>query len=180
MGGKIREISKQTIRTAEKRLSQKTQRTDGCWEWKGVKFWTGYGMMTIGSRKDGTRRNAGAHRIALAVAMGRDILPGMQVCHTCNNRACVNPDHLYECTPAENTRDRMKSDSERRRCQEWGRSTWGSNNYNAKLTDADVCAIRKAVSQGVMRKTMAERYGVAKRTIYRIVNKVTWTQVDCD
>lgn len=50
----------------------------------------------------------GAHRVAWALANGRPPAPGKMICHRCDWRACVNPDHLYEGTASDNARDRFE------------------------------------------------------------------------
>lgn len=68
---------------------------DECWIWNAANV-GGYG--TIGL--DGKVRRA--PRIALVVKLGRDLRPGMQVHHLCNDPRCVNEDHLVEATPQQN------------------------------------------------------------------------------
>jgi hypothetical protein len=44
-------------------------------------------------------------RLSLAIKLERNIKPGYFACHTCDNRCCINPDHLYEGTHMDNVRD---------------------------------------------------------------------------
>jgi hypothetical protein len=108
------------------------------------------------------------HRLVMARERGFDAIEGMNVNHTCDNRACINPEHLYIGTQLENVRDMF----ERGRWRPSGGSPPGEANHEAKLTEEDVRAIRAAVDQ--TQRQLAEQYGVNQSAISRIVSRRSW------
>ncbi len=106
-----------------------------------------------------------AHRLAYEGAFG-PIPKGLLVCHRCDNRACVNPEHLFLGTPAENSKDMaMKK-----------RSTFGAKNPQAKLDDESVRQIRCASKLGIEAGWLASLFGVTAITIRDVCTR-TWKHV---
>lgn len=106
-----------------------------------------------------------AHRQAWQMANG-PIPPGIKVCHHCDNPKCVNTDHLFLGTQADNTRDRD------RKGRHW--TYIGEDVHNAKLTDA---AVREIRASSETEAALAARYGVRQTTINRVRNRKTWRHV---
>jgi hypothetical protein len=133
-------------------FSRATER-NGCLEWDGAVGSFGYGRVA----------NRRTHRVAWEFANG-PIPDGLLVCHACDNRKCVKPDHLFLGTMADNMQDMLKK----------GRQAKGIANGNAKLTASAVRAIR-ASSDTEAR--IAETYGVSKSAINHVRNWRTWRHV---
>lgn len=134
--------------------------SDMCWIWLASKASHGYGQAFV----SGEVRLA--HRVAYQFAVGA-IPPKMFVCHTCDNRACVNPAHLFLGTSTENNADRDAK----------GRQARGERQGHSKLTASQVIEIRNRRSDGETVRAIAADYSVVPDTISRIVRRKRWGHV---
>lgn len=143
--------------------------TSGCWLWEKGYSNKGYGKFSLGLK------TIGAHRASWMLYRG-EIADGLFVCHKCDNRGCVNPDHLFLGTQVENMEDAARK----------GRLDWfgtprenlrkGSDHPTSVLTEEDVREI-KSMSE-VSGHRLAETYGVSATVIYNIRKGISWKHVN--
>lgn len=141
-----------------------------CWLWTAAVTTSGYGV--IGRMGGKGRGNVRAHRLSYCIAHGLDesMLGKQMVLHACDNRQCVNPDHLSLGDVRKNAREMV----------ERGRNFTmpGTACRKAKLTEALVAQIRDEHARGVAGyRTLAKRYGVDRKIIQRIVRRIDWQHV---
>lgn len=122
---------------------------------------TGYGNFYLGHRYET------AHRASWILYRG--VIPeGMFVCHKCDNRNCVNPDHLFLGTPKDNIRDMIRKGRAR------GVSAGGENHPIAKLTHVEAREIRELRRTGLKLKEISKRYGVSEATVSYVCSGKIW------
>jgi hypothetical protein len=131
----------------------------GCWEWQGSVFKnTGYGCITINSKP------CLAHRVSYEQSYG-EIPNKLMILHKCNNKLCINPEHLYAGTHNDNMKDMANADTLK-----------GERNANSILTEKQVKEIKELISERKMfYKDIADRYGVRRQTIKDIALGRTWS-----
>jgi hypothetical protein len=158
--------------------------SDDCWLWIATTT-HGYGAF---HKTGGNGLNVGAHRFAFALSYG--VIPeGMHILHTCDNRACCRNDdegwyfangtwhprrgHLWLGTNEDNVADMMAKGRYRQ-----GTLPHGTDHPNAKLTDADVAAIRASFTgaHGQVAQ-LTRQYGVSRTLIGLIVEGKVWKHV---
>ncbi len=128
----------------------------GCWLWAGTTRKGGYGKVKV------RQATMLAHRRSYELHHG-SIPKGAIICHRCDTPACVNPAHLYAGTDADNSRDKMSRGRDRKAV--------GEANFNAKLTEADVLALRASTEPT---KVWAARYGLDHSSVWAARVGRTW------
>ncbi len=111
-----------------------------------------------------------AHRLAWEDAHG-PLPPGMHVCHKCDVPKCINVDHLFLGTHAENMADAARKGRQMSGAARSAVSPSGEAQWNAKLTESDVRAIRRATDPY---SAIARRFGVSKSNVVMIKTGKSW------
>lgn len=144
-------------KTLESRFWEKVDKTDSCWLWTAGKV-QGYGMLGVGKRGNQTIKRA--HRYSWEIHNG-PIPDGLWVLHKCDNPSCVNPDHLFLGTDADNMKDKQHK-----------------NRAGMKLTPEQVLEIRRdyAPRKNSYRK-LASKYGVSLGLIQKIISRKQWNHL---
>ena len=152
----------------EDRFWAKVDQTDptGCWPWLAFRVRSGYG--TVASHGVKPKRTLRAHRVAWELTNG-PIPTGLLVLHKCDNPPCVNPDHLFLGTDADNQHDRHRK-----------RALRGQPGERAKLTADEVRAIRKRISDGELQRQIAADYAICRTSVYDIAKRLSWAWLDSD
>lgn len=145
--------------TAEQKFWAKVDKSGECWLWTGSKYRQGYGQVCVGPK---FRK---AHRVAYELTRG-PIPTGLCVCHKCDVKLCVNPEHLFLGTYADNNADKALKGRAYR--------STGELQPAAKLTDADVIAILNDPRPSTH---LAPIYGVDHSLIGRIRRGKAWKHI---
>lgn len=155
--------------TPEQRFWRRVQKTDGCWLWTGGVHNGGYGFMRGAGGKNA--QNVSAHRFSYELHKGK-IPSRLVVMHSCDNRVCVNPDHLSVGTHKDNTRDMIEKGRGANNPLPFSR---GEHNGKALLNEDKVRYIRASTASHA---SLARELGVSDVCIYKIRKRQTWSHVE--
>ena len=141
---------------------------NGWFEWIGQLNDRGYGYIGIGSNGNGRTVNVRAHRLSYFLC--NDGIPdGMMVLHKCDNRKCVNPEHLFLGTNGDNAKDMMQKGR--------GKNQIGTFAMNI-LSPETVISIKKDILNKVGSKKIQLKYGISESNFYRIKNGKSWKRLN--
>lgn len=149
--------------TDSKRFWKNVVKSKSCWIWIGSvnshPNKGGYGYMTFGGHK-----KLKAHRLSWELHNGK-IPKGICVLHSCDNRKCVKPSHLFLGTQADNMADRLKK----------GHYPVGEKHPSSKFTESQVREIiRLYRSVGLTAKIVGKMFSTSEAYIWNLVNGYCW------
>ena len=129
-------------------LNNITINSDGCWIWQKSKTKAGYGITAHHQQR------VYVHRLSYKIFKGEITKPN--VCHTCDNPSCVNPDHLFLGSQLENMHDCFKK-----------------NRIDATgLSNEEVTEIRRLKNEGQTQRTISKKFNVSQPYVCRIINNI--------
>lgn len=142
------------------RFNAKYQKDEsGCWIWIASCAGMGYGQIKL----PGERRQIYAHRLSYLIHKG-PLPEGKQICHTCDNPKCVNPDHLFVGTSQDNHDDMTKKK----------RHTYGQLSGTAKITEEQARQVLGMIGLGMTQVAIGKFFGLHPVSIGRIKLGKRW------
>lgn len=152
-------------KTIAKYLTSFKVAPSGCWEWTGNVSARGYGHICYW--RGNSYHSTGAHRFFYSYHKRR-IKEGMNICHTCDNRLCVNPEHLWEGTQSANVKDMVRKQ----------RGLVGCKNALNRYTEEQIKYVRDKYTAGeATYEQLAKELGCNKGHIGKIIRREMWQHV---
>lgn len=147
-------------KSVSQRFWEKVIKKESCWEWSGSPSKAGYGTLSI------NKIPINAHRISYEIHIGK-IPENMCVCHKCDNRICVNPDHFFLGTKKDNMEDkRLKK-----------RHAYGEKTGNSKLTDEIVLYCRFLYENGFKLSEMSKFFNIGCAPMRNAIKGRSWKHI---
>lgn len=152
------------------RKVDKSNGDDSCWNWTAYVHWKGYGQFSVRGKK----RTLRTHRFVYEITFGA-IPDHLQVCHSCDNRKCCNPKHLFLGTSLDNTSDMVSKGRHSHGTRHSAVTRHGEQHGGHKLTDQKVKYIREKYKTGtISQRELAHEMGVSKTLIGNIIREKAW------
>lgn len=124
--------------------------TTGCWLWSGAVSSNGYGNVNHGGKW------FSVHRLYYWLHYG-DIPEGILVCHSCDNKQCVNPSHLWLGTNKDNSQDMSRK---------------GRTGLRSKLGESDYGDVFQLYTMGISQRELAKRYNLSQSGVSTILTRI--------
>ena len=150
--------------------------TSVCWEWKAATTRFGHGRFKLNGKL------VSPHRIIWSQVNGKSIPKDMDICHHCDNPACVNPDHLFIGTRSDNMNDASRKgrlnprddEETKEELREWSERLGKKRRGFSK---EEVHGILKRYYNGESSRSLGDEFDVAHSTILKIKNGEYYSEI---